>query len=361
MQTCSPLDIQELLDHCVSFLPKSTPDLRACALVARSWLVVAQSHLFRAPHITQRAVKYSDRRLLRLHDTLLAAPHLLQHVRELAVEKDGDGCHVITETTFAKLCNLRFTHLKSASISVTEHLSIPLALALQQLLSTPTLCRLKLNMTLRHLSTFIQIWERCTSTLRHLDISVRMLATRPGTLLDRASIIPVCAAPIQLRSLRMAFWGTKGCDQRELYHSALCLFDLSQLRALAILDDMGVPWKEFAIPLIEVLDIEATENGDQIDLACFPNLLHLCLTLVESISPMVFAILSTIVPTHPIRTITISFNPPLDCMLATLPVEHPPAVTFEISVGWQEQAMKLFPGLISADRVRDGAAFVVID
>jgi hypothetical protein len=51
----------------------------------------------------------------------------------------------------------------------------------------------------------------------------------------------------------------------------------------------------------------------------------------------------------------------LDCMLATLPVEHPPAVTFEMSVGWQEQAMKLFPRLISADRVRDGAAFAVID
>ncbi|KAJ7864127.1 hypothetical protein B0H14DRAFT_2574566 [Mycena olivaceomarginata] len=44
-----PLDIQELVDHCISFLWESKPDLIVCALVARSWVNPAQCHLLRAP------------------------------------------------------------------------------------------------------------------------------------------------------------------------------------------------------------------------------------------------------------------------------------------------------------------------
>ncbi|KAJ7144158.1 hypothetical protein C8R44DRAFT_759548 [Mycena epipterygia] len=47
MEPINPLDIQELLDQGIVLLHNSAPDLKACALVSRSWAGAAQRHLFR--------------------------------------------------------------------------------------------------------------------------------------------------------------------------------------------------------------------------------------------------------------------------------------------------------------------------
>ncbi|KAK7012774.1 hypothetical protein R3P38DRAFT_3014053 [Favolaschia claudopus] len=69
----SPLDVPELLQSTISFLTGSTPDLLACALVARRWVYAAQSILFRAPHRTNAGLMrdYPEGVLSTFYDALI--------------------------------------------------------------------------------------------------------------------------------------------------------------------------------------------------------------------------------------------------------------------------------------------------
>ncbi|KAJ6542960.1 hypothetical protein B0H19DRAFT_312796 [Mycena capillaripes] len=72
----TPLDIQELLDHCIAYLSGSSSDLKVCALVARSWVRVAQSCLFRAPNFIYNPFNPTAS-YRRLHDIFQNSPHLI--------------------------------------------------------------------------------------------------------------------------------------------------------------------------------------------------------------------------------------------------------------------------------------------
>lgn len=118
---------QELLHSIISFLSDSPADWPACALVSRSWVYPAQSHIFR--RLSLKSVE-DKHRLAQFLVTMEISPHLLRHVHQLHL-----GYHVSTET-FLRVCNFSFTHLDLATVTV--HMNSTTAPALQQLLSTPT-------------------------------------------------------------------------------------------------------------------------------------------------------------------------------------------------------------------------------
>ncbi|KAF7342267.1 hypothetical protein MVEN_01814800 [Mycena venus] len=366
----SPLDIPELVEHCIGFLSNSNPDLIASALVAHSWLHPAQSHLFRAPHLRNGGVESSEHQLLRLHNILEASPHLIRHVRELSINRNYRNYTFredrITNTTLAKICNLEFTRLQSVSISEMQQLSelsIPLANALQRLLSAPSICTLRLHATFSDLFTLIQIWEHCSPAIRHLDLSVRLYddGFRQGIVEDFLPGISDRAPSIPLQSLRISFSRSHAYDQHTLIPCALYPFVLSHLTALNIHGEWIVPWKHFESSTLQILDVKAMKRGSAIDLSLFPNLLHLRMTLVQPIPPMMFGTLATISSAHHIRTIFIRFCfdssisnhsrcVQLDFTLSNL---HPPIpITFEMSFSQQDQAKGLFPKLLSANMLR---------
>ncbi|KAJ6613993.1 hypothetical protein B0H10DRAFT_2436192 [Mycena sp. CBHHK59/15] len=348
----SPLDFQELVDHCITLLAEGdisilhrTRALVSCALVARSWVDAAQAHLFRAPHRVTADLwdSWDTRRpLLRLYRTLDTSPHLIRHVRDLNMSLTVD-C-ITRNATFFEFCHLPFLHLESASIFLRRRLGHEFSMALQQLFSLPTLVYIKLDIWMENVSTFSDMWKRCSPTIRHLDLTTDIdLSRTPDPDLDHVQLYP---------------W-------------ALYPFDLSHLKALSIRDDMGVPWERFHVQTVQVLDVNATTEEGVVDLSLFPNLSHLRITPIESVPPMVLETLCTITPSHHIQTIMIDLGyevhcveddvdlgdettcAPLDSKLCSLPMHLPPAVEFEVRLGssTHEAARGFFPGLISQEMV----------
>ncbi|KAJ6534207.1 hypothetical protein B0H19DRAFT_1080696 [Mycena capillaripes] len=124
-----------------------------------------------------------------------------------------------------------------------------------------------------------------------------------------------------------------------------------------------MPMPRYAPPsdvMVWFADNPEQERGVAIDLASFPNLSHLRITLNDPLPPTVLATLSTIAPWHRIHRIVLSFGSydldrtecaQLDSALSTLPVHHLPTVEFEDSFGSprHQKAMNFFPELISRD------------
>ncbi|KAJ7508981.1 hypothetical protein B0H11DRAFT_1963359 [Mycena galericulata] len=370
----NPLHIPELVEHCIGLLAENLYGrtrrltLMSCALVARSWVNAAQSALLRAPHITNHLLldeDQSERRLVQFHETLHNFPHLTHHVRDLSLDVIVD-C-LITQTTLDNICALPFTHLESVSLLLRKDLEYESAL--QQLFSHPTLLRVKLDTTVYNLRFFADVWNRCSPTIRHLELFAWFSLWHPHWRRDD----PTCSVPIQLESLQMAFARDEGLaylKDADVYPWALYPFDLSNLKALSIRDQKGVPVERF-VKTIRVLDIYDTAGEQAIDLSTFPNLSVLRISLNESISPTMLSTLSTVASSS-IRTVIIDLDfydrsqgyccslskseyPMLDAMLSTLFVHNPPTIEFEVTVdqnSTHETVMKSFPALRARDMLR---------
>ncbi|KAJ7124192.1 hypothetical protein C8R44DRAFT_980594 [Mycena epipterygia] len=153
---------QELVDHIISFLHDSPADWPACALVCRPWVHCAQSHIFK--HIRFISGHSADeRRWDRVQQTFYASPHLIRHVRLLDISN-----HEVSTKTFLAICNFPFTHLEGASVQL-DFPNPSSTLAVQQLLSLSTLRRMQIICG-RDLPDLWQIWDRCSHSLRHLDL-----------------------------------------------------------------------------------------------------------------------------------------------------------------------------------------------
>jgi hypothetical protein len=133
---------------------------------------------------------------------------------------------------------------------------------------------------------------------------------------------------------------------------------------------VDVSWQDFApvVRTIQVLDVAVhgilwQEDKWAIDLAAFPNLLLLRLSLPQPVPRMALATLSTIIPTNRIRTIVISIMSGTDTLdevgctqlaatLSTLPMTNSPTVEFEMDFDLHAAALKIFGGLNSGEPVR---------
>ncbi|KAJ7133298.1 hypothetical protein C8R44DRAFT_870704 [Mycena epipterygia] len=332
---------QELIDHIISFLHDSPGAFRACALVSQSWVYSAQARIFRCITFVSTNVAENDRQWARLQHTLDTSPHLIRHIRQLDVYTPDNQ---LSAETFLAICNFPFTHLDGVSVRY-DGVALLTALALQQLLSLPTLRHLRIQCHRTEPTIFLQIWNRCSASLRHLALLSRHRFS--DTLLSTHH----SSMPVRLESLQI--------------ESTLdgCPFDVSHLKALSVFDKTDIfqsPNFMAAHQTIEVLDFAVYSNQQTIDLSSFPRLVFLRISTFSRepwLSVLVLRALSSIPPSNRIRTMTLHFNgggvpKELDGQLASLPIHHSATVEFEMNPTQYAQLILTLPRLNAQNTVR---------
>ncbi|KAJ7478500.1 hypothetical protein FB451DRAFT_1242141 [Mycena latifolia] len=223
-----PFQIQELVEQCIGFLRDSPSDLKACALVARPWTSAAQGHIFREVVIS--AISSVDV-WPRLQQILHSSPHLIHHIRRLQLDTED-----LSSAALLAICKWPFSNLRYLSI---YHLP---GLAIHQLLSLPSLTRVKLVSYFSTPSSFLQIWEGLSSKIRHLDLLCDRHPSSPRAVRP----IPTSRSPpVRLESLKLgsvdylSHWLTHdflsiGCLRPEQPDGILNLSTLANLRLLRL-------------------------------------------------------------------------------------------------------------------------------
>ncbi|KAJ6555362.1 hypothetical protein DFH09DRAFT_1165247 [Mycena vulgaris] len=317
----NPLGIEELLDRCVEFLSDGPSDLEACALVSRLWAYVAQRYLFREITVTRST------RCWWLNETLPTAPHLIPHIRHLSVYP--------TDYIVSEACRFPFTHLESVFIMNLGTISLPCALAMQNLFRLPTLRRINLGCGFIAPSDLLKIWDRCSPSIKHLALDIGTHGNWRGTL---DATPGHSSPPIQLESFQIA---QEECVSEWLTHD-LCPFDFSNLKALSLYtetDILRLPKFAPALQTIETLDFVTTDNYIPIDLSSLPNLSLLRIFVPSAAMwPVVHSTIAAVAPSSAIRRIVISFDitvnmdsMDLDATPTALTGDHPPTVELEMS------------------------------
>ncbi|KAJ6534195.1 hypothetical protein B0H19DRAFT_1185498 [Mycena capillaripes] len=349
----NPLTVQELVDHCVDFLRDSNSDLKACALVSRSWVHPAQSHLFRKSSRSMTQTSWA-----RFLETLEASTHLIPHVRHLHINLHRNRVSI---PALSQICSFPFTHIDSVDI-VVYRFSEPTAMSLQKLLGLPTLRRAKVHCV--DLSPeFALLWGQ--SSVRDV-----MLTCLGGT--DEASTQPLQGAPIAPESLWLAEGGATLALRIMRNPSP---FDLSHLKVLKINSRYSdFPWQSFAqvVPTIETLHCVASNPLAPVHLSMFPRLSHLRVRLENtSKSPILLNLLAGVTRSTRLRTITLSITsfvihgipasevtPPvevydqIDVVLSTLPMDDLPSLELEQDPAEYDQIIPYFPRMSSKNLIR---------
>ncbi|KAJ7662557.1 hypothetical protein DFH06DRAFT_1396626 [Mycena polygramma] len=224
----SPFAVQDLVDYLMDFLCHSKADLKTCALVCRSWLYPAQSHLFRRISI----ILHSELGDMDVWPRLLyASPHLHRHIRQLELcfrTAQGSAARV------SEVCDFPFTHLEWVWCTYVGDLSAQNAVALRQLFGLPT--------------------------LRHVKCK---LPASP----DHHHI----PKPIVLASLSVQNFTTLTLNRRLLL--LMQPFTVSNLKALSIMAG-SVEWPDVApaMDTLEILEIHSESDHTNFDLNAFPKI-----------------------------------------------------------------------------------------
>ncbi|KAJ7144164.1 hypothetical protein C8R44DRAFT_973811 [Mycena epipterygia] len=294
---------QELVELIVSFLHNSPTDLSACALVSRSWVYAAQSLIFRRISFMP-GIESTDeglQLLSRFKEVSDASPHLIRHVHRLDVDANRLSIEI-----FLAICNFPFPHLDSAALScnVLPHLC---TLALQNFLSLPTLTHLRINCYATDPSAFAPIWDRCSPSLRHLELAYQPESNGGfGSSHHLPPSIRLESLCITTTDVSLSIWTKTG-----LLHS---------------------PQFAPALQTIETLDFLAAFDGPIVDISLFPRLTLLCITVYYAQAwPWMLDTLSTIVPSDRTLKIVIAgqlssvpsrYLESFDSHLSGLPLSH---------------------------------------
>ncbi|KAJ6566212.1 hypothetical protein B0H19DRAFT_1137201 [Mycena capillaripes] len=354
----NPLIVPELIEHCISYLGDSPRDLQACAVVCRRWVHAAQSHLFRAPTVTNeyKPIKTNEIRWGQFRDVLAISPHLIRHIHSFHVE----GLEAYS-ATLSQICHFPFTHLTSVFISISGCLWEASLLAIEQLLSLPTLRRVKFGCVFGNWADFMQVWARCSPAIRHLELASGVRTAFPSS----SPLMTPRTTPLALESLRIE----SEPDELACCHTEL--FDPSHLKVLSV----GVSsWqkiiasKSFALALetITVLDIpeDFHNSPGTVDISAFPNLalLRIGTTNWHLFGTRPLQILTTISASNSvIRTITLvpTLGPlpseiceQLDAELSNLPMPQLPMVELEVDASDFDEMSPHFPCMAATNLLR---------
>ncbi|KAJ7767037.1 hypothetical protein DFH07DRAFT_1058596 [Mycena maculata] len=288
METSSdPLRLPELLNLIVGLLHPSDSDLRACALVARSWVFPTQSLLFEdirfldSSHHRSNGDEYLCLCFLGM---MYTSPHLLRHICRLEATE-----HCLTHESFCRLCLLPFPRLQNVIIN-PYGMSYASVVAIQQLLSLPTLLP-------------CYVWRSGVSS-----------PTPPLFFIfggsDNFNLIPArSAAPIKLVSLTII--RMNDAVGAWMQHN-IFPFDISGLKISQVGDHTDVLRRPTFTPAhrtIEALEFDITSPDGSIDLSWFPNLTFLRLHIHRDYTYTWWSNFSstllTIAPANCIRNVSI--------------------------------------------------------
>ncbi|KAK7018169.1 hypothetical protein R3P38DRAFT_2981570, partial [Favolaschia claudopus] len=343
-----------VLDHCISFLAHSTPDLISCASVARPWVQPAQSNLFRCPVFDARAIE-------KFYHALEASPHLATYVQELDLNFHHHGI----EPTFNALCGLPFPQLEILHLNFGQVFwhknSLHRIQRMLRLLTSPRLRYVSLDVYWSGGASCAHMLSNCSPTIQHLYLY--------GGRWENESMTSA-PLPNSFKSLHLHVADFDGGFPRASDQPARSFpFESSSLEALAI-NGKSIPWHTISKSNIQILSLENL-GSTGLNLALFPRLRVLLLNLYEWAVPDVVAMLRTINSENTIRTIVVSIytEPPdelelnmdmeaLDRALSSLPLTSRCAVEIE-HVYWGRQPPEdvarlhgCFPRLLSRNLLR---------
>ncbi|KAK7060045.1 hypothetical protein R3P38DRAFT_2839076 [Favolaschia claudopus] len=334
MSSPTPLDIPELLENCLAPLAEDPGTLLACSLVARSWVDTTQSLLFRAPHRTTHTFSYSDDKVLSFCGALTRSPHLVRYVRELSIME-----YEIQVFTVQTLCSVSFTHLKKLLLGANLTKSAEL---FHQLLALPSLQTLSL-ITGSRIAPCLRFLALCPS-IRHFRLSY-------GGPDDEPPISPPHSHPIRLKSLSLDFArDAKYTRPQSLHPTAVPLIDLSNLKALEIVEETFVDWDTLPLSARHSIKFYDVHNWDSpgINLSLFPNLSVLRIVVTgETWSPIISTLSTLSEADSPMQSIQIlvlnvqytgmQFErdncAPLDRLLCSPPLSRA-GIQFEVNSNW---------------------------
>ncbi|KAF8208200.1 hypothetical protein K438DRAFT_318196 [Mycena galopus ATCC 62051] len=340
---------QELVDECMSYLVYDYSNLRAAALVCRSWSLAAQGLLFKTLWLD------TTRGYRRVEKALRMSPHLVHYTQALVLYgHDGRNSRPIKIEAFEKFCDISFTHVESvANLDHTTAMTLRTAIALQRLFSSPTLRRVELENSFNDPAAFLALWHSCSPTVRHLQLRLWSSLGRPPR-----SILPRSSPPVALTSLKF-----DRLDVDEWLNPDVSLFNLSQLAVLSITTRVAVGWLRTAPALttIDALEIHLdaySDDGSFVDLSLLSNLQFLRIDFQNFPHriPIVLRTLSTITSSSAIRQIIFNFYPvdgylhdicaPFDTQLSVLPL---PSLSVGLEMSHQNYTrwVPLFPQLQS--------------
>ncbi|KAF7354031.1 hypothetical protein MVEN_01089900 [Mycena venus] len=360
MHELNPLYVEEILEHCLTYLCHSTHDMMACALVSRHWVYAAQSQLYRDPPIRgmlARECPDIHRKWAQFIETLESSPHLIRHVRRLSLKVDK----MAGLETVSRICFFPFTHLDSVLLSFGL-IWVPYVDAFQQLLSLPSLRRVKLQCNICGWEDFARLWDRCSPTLRHLELGFNHLRS-PVVQEPPVSLVDCRGIPVVLESLHL----TSKRISHYRFTQPSCPFDISTLKLLRIGHRVEVQLQDFGVAIqnIETLAIVVNVNLRNLSFSAFPKLTSLHIRMLTDSSllqnDLLLQLLSTIGPTSSIREIIFcskfSYQSPefyehLDAKLSSLPMPHTPIVVCAIGPAAYEYIRSHLPLLSGRDMLR---------
>ncbi|KAK6978054.1 hypothetical protein R3P38DRAFT_3120572 [Favolaschia claudopus] len=342
-----PLDVPELLEHCIHCLDGSTSTLISCSLVARSWVNPAQSVLFRDPSATNDLFLVSNNVLHKFYRTLGLSPHLVRHIRTFTLHPG-----FLSAASLETVASIEFTHLTRLILHISNPASTESNLPLQSLLRVPNLRYLTLLID-GSFATFAHILEgQCSRSIQHLSLSCWSQTTArrlPALLRDMPAV--------HLKSLGITMWGPEG---PELLPWLPYPFDVSNVKALRTELSFPLPCETIRPPVVEILDIFILRNeAPAIQLSTFPNLKFLRFHMVSGMRQTVVGTLATLTRNHSIHTIVISvpFELPveqcseLDSVLAS--ISCPSLLCVEIEPrNMKRDLSSSFPQLIARGLLR---------
>ncbi|KAJ7495397.1 hypothetical protein FB451DRAFT_1387426 [Mycena latifolia] len=345
----SPFTVQELVERCVALVDDSTSDLIACALVSRVWVYPAQSQFFREVSLLSRIPAKNDRAWSRLQTILNSSPHLIRHIRRLHLDAD-----LLSFETFSAICSFPFTHVDYMFIRQASDLSVQSALSMQQLCSLPSLRHVGMVLNFTRPTTFLQIWDRWSPSIRHLELYCEQHSTDPFLPTRRHVSAHVALDSLRITPMQgLSAWLTHG----------LSPFDVSRLQAISIYPRTKVFFvKRPAIPLCRTAEVHTyvpTDSDMAVDLSLFPQLVVVGIAIpFTDVLPMALETLSTITPSLHIRRIVIHSSfldqaacEQLDEKLSDLRTTALPTVELEMETIWggpnAENMNQYFPRLSS--------------
>ncbi|KAJ7434912.1 hypothetical protein B0H11DRAFT_2116026 [Mycena galericulata] len=298
----TPFAVQELVDYCIDFLHTCTPELKACALVSRSWSPAAQMHLFNCISIGFGVITTPDdletiiRRWHCVCEVLSTSAKHREWVDSLEVD-----LHTASPDILIALSDLYFPRIRriytackwSASETTT---------AIQKLFSHQTLSQVELYGSFDSLLGFTQIFENCS---RHIKtVSFWQVYIGSNSSIEH---LPPCETKIPIEVLSLLQSDT-------IHHwlnSPQCPFEFSTLKHLALdLESASVldqPAISGILPRTERLSIQRpfpTENvTTTISLVPFTNLTYLELANPSDEFSWALQILSTLPRTNRVEII----------------------------------------------------------
>ncbi|KAK7018165.1 hypothetical protein R3P38DRAFT_2715364 [Favolaschia claudopus] len=354
MAVQNPLEVQELLDHCISFVSYSTTDLVSCASVARSWAQPAQSNLFRSP------VFDVSRAIEKFYHALEASPHLAAYVHELDLAFDHHGILPI----FHALCGLHFPQLEILRLNfgkVFWHPDSPHRIRqMLRLLASPRLRHVSLDVYWSGGASCAHMLSNCSPTIQHLYLYGGRWENESMT----SDLLPNSFKSLHLHLADFDSEFPRANDQPAQSFP----FDSLNLEALAI-NGKSIPWHTIFKSNIQILSLENLQGSTDLNIALFPRLHMLLLDIDRWALLDVLAMLRTIKSENIIRTVVVSIYTDqtdelvlnmwaLDEALSSLPLTSLSAVEIEHIYWGREPLQNLarlrsyFPRLLSRNLLR---------